>query len=156
MSAAENHFEGLRLLVERHQPEALASFDRLAHRMRAHKDDEIFALIEAAALSATLCGQDVRAAAEENREELKALLDQHAGAILSEVGALKKALQDAAAVPAAIQEAAASVNVQTGGISQAAKEMSDVTFKVLILFCGLSAVLGGFGFVAIGKVLHWL
>jgi len=156
MSDAENHFEGLRELVQRHQPEALAGFDRLAHRMKAHKDDEIFALIEAAALSAILAGQDVRQACEENRTELKAMLDEHSAAISAEIAGLKNALADAKSVPDSIKEAASSVNVNTESIAAAAKEMSNVTYKVLLVFMICSAGFGGLGTVLIGKYFHLL
>ena len=156
MSDAENHFEGLRELVQRHQPHALAGFDRLAHRMRAHKDDEIFALIEAAALSAVLAGQDVRQACEENRAVLKAMLDEHSAAISDEIAGLKKALAEAKSVPDSIRNAAQRVNVNTDAIATAAKEMSNVTYKVLLVFVVCSAGFGGLGTVLIGKYFHLL
>ncbi len=145
--SAENFFEGLREMVEKYQPEALAGFDRLAHRLHAHKDDEIFALIEAASLSAKLAGSEVRAATSKYRVEMEELLVRTTG----QLAGLSQALAEAQSIPAAIEAAAASVNVRTKGIEQAAKNVSSVTGRILIIFTIGGGVLGGVATVLLGK-----
>ena len=141
----QNFFESLRSLVQRHMPERLAAFDAQAHRLRAHKNDEIFALIDAAALSSILAGREVRAANAEAGEALAAA-----------IATLRADLAQTREAPRLVANSVEALHIKTAGIEKAAKELSDISASVVVIFALGGMVLGGILTVAAGKFFNLL
>jgi hypothetical protein len=73
----------------------------------------------------------------------------------ADISALRAEFAASASVPAAIAEAAAAVNVKTDGIAKAAKEMSDISAKVVLVFTAGGFVLGGAITAAAMRFFGW-
>ena len=132
----------------------------LAYNETLTDHDEILRVIQAMGLFSSIAQtipEQIASDLQAQETAIKALLDRLCGQLGGEIAELKKELLAAKSIPEAIKLAAAEVDINTDGISKAAKNIDGVTGRIWITFMSLSAVFGGAATVIVGKFwLHWL
>ena len=83
-------------------------------------------------------------------------LDSHAAQFSHEIAELKKDLAQTREAPRLVAKSVEALHVQTAGIEKSAKELSDISVRVVVLFAVCGMVIGGILSVAAGKFLNLL
>jgi len=83
-------------------------------------------------------------------------LDSHSAQLANEFAELKKDLAQTREAPRLVAKSVEDLHIQTAGIEKSAKELSDISVRVVVLFAVCGMVIGGILTVAAGKFLNWL